>query len=90
MDAQNICLIMKNFKTCPWNSVVLDEARRIVTVSAQSSHCWEEQDAWIKGKIFQFASQQLWGTGDNEKKTTGINFRPSGKKPKTQPVHGSS
>lgn len=28
---------MKNFKTSPWNFVVLDEARKIVTVSAQNS-----------------------------------------------------
>lgn len=88
VHAQNICLIMKNFKTCPWNFVVLDEARRIVTESAQNSHCWKEQGDWIKGKIFQFACQQLWGTGDNEEETNGINFRPEWKKTKT--VHGSS
>lgn len=32
----------------------------------------KEQDDWIKDEIFQFACQQLWGTGDNEEETNGI------------------
>lgn len=46
----------------------------------------KEQDDWIKGKICQFACQQLWGTGDNEEETNGIILGPELKKK----VHGSS
>lgn len=40
----------------------------------------KEQDDWINGKIFQFACQQLKGSGDNEEETSGIILVPELKK----------